>query len=220
MGIDPSLEYLHSSGGLLYALKGEKEKAFSSFVQYNDLVKGNEGLEINGLFYTAFNYFLFGDFQEANRLIKTSLELLSKYPTILGYQENYWLKGIISFHSGDSSELNNMIELFSRAIDKYKFSKTSYHPVYKYFVHLKILAAILSGKKDQLQAYLNILDYDIVEKVKDHGSIFDYSFINYHLFKVFTSKKFENKKYALLHKQKAENKNSYYKLVNPGFHNI
>ncbi len=218
MAIDPSLEYLHSGTGLLHALKGNKEKASELFAVYNNLVKGNEGLEMNGLFYQAINHFLFGNLREAESLTDKSLSVISKYPVIIGYQENYWLKGVICFHSGDSTGLKNIISEFAKIIDKNKFSKTTYHPVYKYYVHLNILAGILSGDNEKLRKNLNILDTDIFEKVKDHGSVFDYGFINYHLFKVYSSKQYENLDKAQFFKRKAESGNSFYKTLVPEIH--
>ena len=218
MTIDPSLEYLHSWTGLLFALKGDREKAAASFAVYNSLIKGNEGLEMNGLFYQAVNHFLSGEIRVAESLIDKSLAVISKYPVVIGYQENYWLKGVISFHLGDSSALKNIISEFAKIIDKNKFSKTTYHPVYKYYVHLNILSGVLGSDNEKLRKYLNILDTDIIEKVKDHGSVFDYGFINYHLFKVYSSKKYENYDKAQFFKRKAESGNSFYKVLTPEIH--
>lgn len=212
---DPSLEYLHSGSGLLYAIKGEWANATNSFTIYNSLVKGNEGLQMNGLFYLAFTQFLYGNLQEAENLISKSIATISEYPSILGYQENYWLKGMLCFHTGDSSGLKNIISTFARVIKKHKFSKTAYHPIYKFYIHLNILSAILTGDKERMQKNVYVLDNDIIEKVKDHGSIFDYGFINYHLFKVFSSKKFENKDQAQLFKRKADSRNNFYKSLAP-----
>ncbi len=210
--LDPGLEYLQSGAGLILTLKGDYNNASYYFEKYDSLVKGKEELEVIGVGNKAFKKYLEGDFGAAEKLIDGSLNIISNYPSILGYQENYWLKGLLLFEKGDYRGMNQIIEIFTKTIKKYNFSNENYNPVFKFYLHLKMLNAIAIQNSKEMQQCIDILNYQIKEKVKDHGSVFDHAFLSFHLYKVFSSPKYQNKKEADKARKNAISANRFYKV--------
>lgn len=196
MEIDPGLEYLQSGAGLLHTLKGEYKFASIYFEKYDSLVKGKEELEVIGMGNRAFKKLMEGDIDAAEKLVDGSLSIISKYPSMLGYQENYWLKGLILFERGDFRGMNKVIEHFTTTIKQFNFSNENYSPVFKFYLHLKILNAIAIQNSKESKQCIEILNQQIREKVRDHGSVFDHAFLSFHLYKVYSSPKYQNKKEA------------------------
>ncbi|GAB1443765.1 hypothetical protein MASR2M39_26080 [Ignavibacteriales bacterium] len=210
--LDPGLEYLQSGAGILLTLKGEYKKASYYFERYDSLVKGKEELEMIGVSNKAFKKYVEGDFEAAEKLIDGSLNIISTYPSILGYQENYWIKGLLLFEKGDYRGMNQIIEIFTKTIKKYNFSNENYNPVFKFYLHLKMLNAIAIQNSKEMQQCIEILNSQIRDKVKDHGSVFDHAFLSHHLYRVFSSPKYQNKKEADKARKNAVTGNKFYKI--------
>jgi superkiller protein 3 len=211
--LDPSLEYLHSGLGLFYTMKKDTKNAEFAFNNYFELVKDNQEQSITALFNFAFIAYSKNKLDSAEILIDKSIAKLGNVESIFGYQENFWLKGIILFDKGDYKGLDNIISLFAEAVKKYNFSKEDYHPVYKFFVHLQILKAISDQDKAKVNELMDVLTTDIKFKVRDHGSIFDYAYLSRNLYTVFSSNKFKNDKAANEAKQNAIKANPAYERM-------
>jgi tetratricopeptide (TPR) repeat protein len=210
--LDPSLDYLHSSVGLFYAIKGDYKNADSAFSIYADLVNDNPELSTGASFYKAFNEYFAGNLGPAEEIIDASISKINK-DSLLGSQQNYWLKGLILFDKGNYDELKNIISIFEKNIKKFRISKEDYHPIYKFYVHLSILKAISEKNKDKIKEFMEILNSDIKFKIKDNGSVFDHAFLSYNLYKVFSEKKFKNPLAATVAKNNAIKANPFYNSI-------
>ncbi len=210
ISIDPNLEYLYSGMGLFYTLNRNYEKASLAFNNFATLVKGNEELSNKADFYMAFNNYSANRLAEAQSILNKVSGIADKPAAVLNFPEILWLRGMISFESGDYKTLEQIVARFKDIISKYGFSKEYYNPVYKYYVFLEILDAIGSNNSSKLTGFIDILNKDLKFKVKDNGSVFDYAFFSFKLFQIFSSSEFKDEKAALMAKNSAISANPFY----------
>jgi hypothetical protein len=93
----------------------------------------------------------------------------------------FWLRGVIAFEQGDLSAIGEMTGWMERKFSGYKDSTggevnaTNYFPVYKFYIHLKVLEACL--KKDGTEASRYIEEgIRIKHKMGYWGSMFNLAY--------------------------------------------
>ncbi|MFB0566530.1 MAG: protein kinase [Candidatus Aminicenantaceae bacterium] len=176
--LNPTLDYLYGNLAQNFILRGFLSKAVETLKEEAAITK-RETTKINTHFYLAYIEFLRGNIEKSIQELKhvTDFYLDKRYIDRLDESPNlpFWLKGVISAKRRDLNGLREVIKRMKQKIDENEINATNYFPIYKLFIHLKLLEGYL--KKD-----INIIKTSIEEgqrirkKMGYWGSIFNVSY--------------------------------------------
>lgn len=180
--IDPNLDYLYANQLQNLILIGQLARGQES-IQRQASVTTRE-ITKNGIgFWLAFVEFLKGNLAGARGLLAPSLDAFRQaaYQDRLDESPNLasWLAGVIAASSGDLGGLQGEIGWMEDKIRRHSVSTTNFSPIWKFYIHLKILVGVL--KKDPGQVLLNIEEgRQLREKMGYWGSFFNLAYFYNH----------------------------------------
>jgi serine/threonine protein kinase/Tfp pilus assembly protein PilF len=177
-GLDPDLDYLYTNLCKNYILTGQLEKAAQSIDQQAKITD-REATRFNALFYKALIEFSRSDLEESLQELTPVIEIYSDEIYANRLEESpalpFWLRGMIAAEKGDSKTLKAMLDYMDRKIAKGGVNATNFSPIYKFYIHLKILEGHL--EKDQESVMRHIAEGKRIEKKMGHWiSMFDLSY--------------------------------------------
>jgi tetratricopeptide (TPR) repeat protein len=155
--VDPKLDFLylnqlHNHLLLGQLVQGHEAIRQQAAVTTRDVAKNSIG------FWLAFVEFLKGDLYGARRSLAPSLEVFRKeaYRDRLDEYPNSasWLAGVIAARSGNSRELEKELGWMEDKIRRHSISATNFSPIWKFYVHLKILSGALKRDRGEVLRYV------------------------------------------------------------------
>lgn len=182
--LNPTLDYLYGNLVRNLILKGSLLKAADANNREAQITN-REVTKVNCRFYSAFIEFLRGNINTSLKELRPVCDFYSQelYLSRLDESPNlpFWLRGVIAFGQGDLSAIGEMTGWMERKFGGYKDSTggevnaTNYFPVYKFYIHLKVLEACL--KKDGAEALRYIEEGKrIKHKMGYWGSMFNLAY--------------------------------------------
>jgi tetratricopeptide (TPR) repeat protein len=124
----------------------------------------------------AYLELLRGDADKAKQVLKPVIDFYSDKQYVKRVDESpnqpFWLMGLISTQKGDLKRLGDILSKMEQKIDDNRVNATNYFPIYKFYIHLKILEAYL--KQDGNEALKYILEGKRIQhKMGYWSSMFD-----------------------------------------------
>ncbi len=165
-GIDikPELDYLWGGLAKIYILKGLFEKAVEALEEEIHITK-SERRENNIQFYRAFIAYLRGNLNQSIQILRPVITYYSGKDYVKDVDESsnlpFWLRGIIAFDMNDSNTLNEMLQRMEnrrakhREVTGHDVTANRYFPIFKLYIHLKILQAQLNNEASEVLNYVN-----------------------------------------------------------------
>jgi tetratricopeptide (TPR) repeat protein len=152
--VNPGLDYLYGNMARNQILLGQLAKGREA-IGRQAAVTTREFTKINTRFWLAFIEFLRGDAGGARRLLAPVLNTYRQpaYRDRLDEAPNLpsWLFGVLAARSGDLQGTQKEIEWMEDKIARHSVSTTNFFPIWKFYIHLKMLAAVLEKKPDQVR---------------------------------------------------------------------
>jgi tetratricopeptide (TPR) repeat protein len=172
---DPNLDYLYTNICKSLILTGQLAKATESIDQQEKITE-RETTRINAKFYKAFIEFSRDNLDKALQELAPVQDLYSDemYATRLDEAPilPFWLRGVIAAHKGDSKTLKSMLDFLKKKITRGGVNATNFSPIYKFFIHLKILEAYLGNDQESIVQYI-AEGQRIIKKMGYWTSMFD-----------------------------------------------
>jgi serine/threonine protein kinase/tetratricopeptide (TPR) repeat protein len=144
--IEPRLDRLYQRMALIYILRGSLAKAEDAarrLEQTTDLPITKTVAE----FYLAYTEFLRKNYELSRKKLAPVREFFAQKAHAKDLREApslpFWLSGVLAAQRGDVDTLRQEIAWMGRKILENNVSDTNYFPIYKFYVHLKILEASL-----------------------------------------------------------------------------
>ena len=151
--MNPGLDYLNQSMALNYILKGSLSKAGEA-ARRQGLTTN---LPINKMiaeFYLAYTDFLRKNYDLCRQKLAPVREFFAQeiYARRLDEAPSlpFWLSGVLAAQRGDSNTLRQEIARMGQKILENNVSDTNYFPIYKFYLHLKILEGSLRNDIDSV----------------------------------------------------------------------
>lgn len=178
IAIDPGLDYLYQGLARNYLLKGFLTKADEALQEGIAVAKRGTS-RANARFYLAYLELLRGDADKAKQVLKPVIDFYSDKQYVKRVDESpnqpFWLMGLISTQKGDLKRLGDILSKMEQKIDDNKVNATNYFPIYKFYIHLKILEAYLKQDGNEVLKYI-IEGERIQNKMGYWSSMFDMAF--------------------------------------------
>lgn len=182
--LNPTLDYLYGNLVRNFILKGLLLKAVDAN-NHEAQITEREVTKVNCRFYSALIEFLRGNINRSLQELKPVCDFFSTelYLSRLDESPNlpFWLRGMIAFEQRDLSAIREMTRWIERKFSGYKdgtrgeVNATNYFPVYKFYIHLKVLEACL--KEDGTEALRYIGEGKrIKHKMGYWGSMFNLAY--------------------------------------------
>jgi tetratricopeptide (TPR) repeat protein len=150
---DPDLDYLYTNLCKNFILIGRLTKASES-IDLQDKITDRETTRINARFYKSFIEFSRDNLDKSLQELAPVLELYSDEMYANRLDESsilpFWLKGVIAAHKGDNKTLKSMLDFLEQRISRGGINATNFSPIYKFFIHLKILEAYLANDQESI----------------------------------------------------------------------
>ncbi len=168
-------DYLYGNIARNYILKGALLKAEENLHEQT-LMVNRESAKINIAFYKAYIESVRGNLDKTIRELKPVREFYSQdlFQHRVDDSPNlsFWLEGVVAAKNGNRDKLMEMIAVFGERISNKDVNATNYFPVYKYYLHLKILEGLT--KRDENLVMSTIEEgIRIKEKMGYWSSMFD-----------------------------------------------
>ncbi|OGD21993.1 MAG: hypothetical protein A2W03_06995 [Candidatus Aminicenantes bacterium RBG_16_63_16] len=155
--MNPGLDYLNQSMALNYVLKGSLTKAEEAARRQEQTTN----LPINKMvaeFYLAYADFLQKNYGHCREKLAPVREFFGQEAYARRLDEApslpFWLSGVLAARMGDGNALRQEIARMEQKILENNVSDTNYFPIYKFFIHLKILEASLRNDLNSLAQYI------------------------------------------------------------------
>ncbi len=143
---DPRLDYLHANMARNQILQGKLALAREAFSR-QAAVTTREFTKTNVGFWLAFIEYLRGDTAGARKLLAPvwSIYRQDVYRDRVDESPNLpsWLSGVMAAQRSDVQELEREARWMEDKIRRHGVSSTNFFPVLKFYLHLKMLAAVL-----------------------------------------------------------------------------
>jgi len=161
--IKPTVDYLYGSLAKIYILEGSLNKAGEKLKEELKITEREE-TKFNIKFNEAFIEYWRGDFKKSVQILEPVIAYYSGGDHMNRVDESpnlsFWLRGLIAFEQNDSDKLKEMMAWMERRLAQHKeetgFDVTAnrYFPIYKLYIHLKMLEAQLKGKTNEVMGYI------------------------------------------------------------------
>jgi Tfp pilus assembly protein PilF len=176
--IDPNLDYLYTNLARNYISLGCLRRAEENIQEQLKLTK-RESSRMTAQFWLAYIDFLRQDQEKALRELRIVENFYASEPHRARVDEAanlpFWLEGVIAADRKDVGRLREMIKAMESRIFKNNVNATNYFPIYKYYLHLKVLEGCLL--KDAKEIIGNINEgFLIRNKMGYWSSLFNQSY--------------------------------------------
>ncbi|MBN1940136.1 MAG: protein kinase [Candidatus Aminicenantes bacterium] len=153
--LDPSLDYLYGNEAVIHQFAGAIGRSGESLkAQLGVGTRDTTRLSVG--FRTAYNAWLYGDAASAEASLRPLREHYAAPAFAARLDETpnlpFWLTGVIAAARKDRVRLREMTARLEDKVEKNGVNATNYFPVYKLFLHLKALQAVLAGDSAGLLA--------------------------------------------------------------------
>ena len=146
----PIPDYLYGNIARNYVLKGALSKADEN-LQEQVLMVDRQNVKNNIVFNKAYIEYVRGHLDKAIKELKPVREFYSQdlYRHRVDESPNlpFWLEGVVAAKNGNRGRLKEMIAVFGERISNKDVNATNYFPIYKFYLHLKILEGL--AKRDE-----------------------------------------------------------------------
>lgn len=161
--LDPSLDYLYTRLVNNYILKGSLKTAAQKLKKGFNITKSPE-TQLNFTCNEAMIEYFRGNLKRSIQKLEPvityykgddKMHLVDESPNL-----PFWLRGLIAFEQNDSKKLIEMIEWMDKRLARHKeetgseVTATKYFPIYKLYIHLKILNMQLNNRTSEILAYV------------------------------------------------------------------
>lgn len=171
----PIPDYLYGNIARNYVLKGALSKAEEN-LQEQTFIADRESVKNNIAFNKAYIEYVRGNL---DKTIKELIPVREFYSQDLFQQRvdespnlPFWLEGVAAAKNGNRDRLMGMIAVFGERISNKNVNATNYFPVYKFYLHLKILEGV--AKRDETLVLTTIEEgIRIKEKMGYWSSMFN-----------------------------------------------
>jgi serine/threonine protein kinase/Flp pilus assembly protein TadD len=175
---DPNLDYLYTNLCKNFILTGQLTKAVESIDQ-QEKITDRETTKINAKFYKAFIEFSRDNLDKSLQELDPGIDLYSEEMYANRFDESpvlpFWLRGVIAAEKSDGKTLKAMLDIMEQKIARGGVNATNFSPVYKFFIHLKILGGYLANDQESIMQYIG--EGRRIEKKMGHWtSMFDLSY--------------------------------------------
>jgi len=151
--LDPDLDYLYENLARNFILKHFLTKAIESVKEQVKITK-RERTKINAHFNLAFIEFLRGNIEKSIQELIPVRNFYSDELYINRIDESpnlpFWLAGVIAAERGDLNGLKEVLNRMEQKITRHKVNATNYFPIYKFYIHLKILEGCLRNDMNMI----------------------------------------------------------------------
>lgn len=155
--IDPGLDYLYGNMARNLILGGRLKQAQEA-INRQAAITTREFTRTNARFWLAFIEFLKGNDAKARGLLAPVREIYHQpaYLDRLDESPNLpaWLTGVLAAKSGDDRGLLRELEWMEDKIYRHSVSATNYFPIWKFYIHLKVLAEMHQKKISQVHRWI------------------------------------------------------------------
>ena len=156
--IDPKLSYMYEGLARNYILKGFLTEARKALQKDID-VAIRENSKANAHFYIAYLELMRGNLGRAVQELEPVLDFYAneQYDNRIDDLANqpFWLMGFIAAERKELEKLGDILRILGQKIVENKVNATNYFPIYKFYIHLKILEAYLKGDHIEVVRYMD-----------------------------------------------------------------
>ncbi|MBA7644558.1 Serine/threonine-protein kinase PknD [subsurface metagenome] len=153
----PNLDYLYASLANIFIQKGLLTEAVRTLKEEETITEG-ETTKANIHFYLAYIEFLRGNIEKSIQELRDAIVFYSSefYADNVDEASNlpFWLTGVIAAQRKDLNGLREVINKMEKKIEKKEVNATNYFPIYKFYIHLKLLEGYLHKDMNIIKTYI------------------------------------------------------------------
>jgi tetratricopeptide (TPR) repeat protein len=158
IALDPDLDYLYRNMAGNYLLQGALSLAAENMNRQINVTQ-LETTKVSARVYLAFIELSRGAADRAAKELTPARQFYSKEPFAGRLDESpvspFWLTGVLAARKNDLPQLREMIKILEKKISGNNVTATNYFPVYKFYLHLKVLEAYLTRNEEQALASID-----------------------------------------------------------------
>jgi serine/threonine protein kinase/Tfp pilus assembly protein PilF len=151
--INPKLDYLYTNLARNFILKGFLKEAVRNIEELKK-VTTREREKVNAHFYLALIESMRGDLEKATQEIKPACDFYAAdtYSNRPDESPNlpFWFAGCIAAQKGNLKTLQEVLSKMEKKIVHNEVNATNYFPVYKFYIHLRVLEGYLKGRVEEV----------------------------------------------------------------------
>ena len=155
--LDPNLDYLYGRLANIFIQKGLLTEAVRTLKEEETITEG-ETTKVNIHFYLAYVEFLRGNIEKSIKELRYVIDFYSSefYADNVDDTSNlpFWLSGVIAAKKGDMKRLREVLAWMEKKIKKREVNATNYFPIYKFYIHLKLLEGYLHKDMSIISTYI------------------------------------------------------------------
>ncbi len=155
--LSPNLEYLYARLANIFIQKGLFTEAARTLKEEEAITEG-ETTKANIHFYLAYIEFLRGNIEKSIQELRDAIVFYSSafYADNVDDASNlpFWLTGVIAAKRGDLNGLKEVINKMEKKIEKKEVNATNYFPIYKFYIHLRLLEGCLHKDMNIIKTYI------------------------------------------------------------------
>ncbi|MBL7083125.1 MAG: protein kinase [Candidatus Aminicenantes bacterium] len=170
--LDSNLQWLYGNLARNFIQKGFLTKAIDKIKEQVAVIEKKEHItatdreesKLNAFFYSVFIEFLRGNLEKSAHELRPLREFFSnaRYKIYVDDSSNlpFWFTGVLAFEQKDLSTLRDMTKWIEKKFANYKdknkleVNARNYHPIHKFYIHLKILEAYLTNDENETLRYI------------------------------------------------------------------
>jgi tetratricopeptide (TPR) repeat protein/tRNA A-37 threonylcarbamoyl transferase component Bud32 len=153
--LDPELDYLYRNLACNKMLQGYLADAQRD-IEKQEKITRLENTRMNVHVYLAAIELMRGNLDRASKELARAREYYGKEIFAGRLDESpvapFWLTGVVAARKGDLKELRAMLAVLEKKIASGKVTATNYFPVYKFYLHLKVLEALLEKNPEAAES--------------------------------------------------------------------
>jgi len=151
--IDPKLDYLYTNLARNFILRGSLQEAVKNIEELKK-VTTREREKVNAHFYLALIDSLRGNIEKSIKEIKPVCDFYAAdiYSNRLDESPNlpFWFAGCMAAQKGNLRTLQDVLSKMGQKIVNNEVNATNYFPVYKFYIHLRVLEGYLKGNVEDV----------------------------------------------------------------------
>ena len=155
--LNPKLDYLYGRLANIFIQKGLLTKAVEILKEEETITEG-ETTKANIHFYLAYVELLRGNVEKSIEGLRYAIDFYSSefYADDVGDASNlpFWLTGVIAAEKGDMKRLREVLNWMEKKIEEKEVNATNYFPIYKFYIHLKLLEGHLYKDMNIVKTYI------------------------------------------------------------------